>query len=291
MACQFKKLSSDSDLGKLNEFLSTRSYIEGYRASQNDVCVYKQALTVANSLDCSKFPHVVRWFNHINAFTPSQRCRFPGEVKENKCDKETKCDKGKVCDKADKSCDKADKSCDKADKSCDKGNKSCDKADKSCDKADKSCEKGKGKKEEKAPAPAPAEEEEEEEAPMGFDDMGGEDSDDEAQKAIDAIAAVKLAKDAAAGKKAVIARSTLILDIKPEGSDTDMAKLEKDVRSITMEGLVWAGSEMVPVAYGVKKLRIISVIVDDLVSTDDLREQIETLDGCQSTDIYAFNKV
>jgi len=70
-----------------------------------------------------------------------------------------------------------------------------------------------------------------------------------------------------------------------------MAKLEKDVRSITMEGLVWAGSEMVPVAYGVKKLRIISVIVDDLVSTDDLREQIETLDGCQSTDIYAFNKV
>jgi len=264
MACQFKKLSSDSDLAKLNDFLSTRSYIEGYRASQNDVCVYKQALTVASNLDCSKFPHVARWFNHINAFTPSQRCRFPGEVKsEGKCE-----NKGKVCDKADKSCDKADKSCDK-------GKKECEKT----------------KKEEKAPAPAPAAEEEEEaEEPMGFDDMGDE-SDDEAQKAIDAIAAAKHAKDAAAGKKAVIARSTLILDVKPEGSDTDMAKLEKDVRAIAMEGLVWAGSEMVAVAYGVKKLRIISVIVDDLVSTDDLREQIEALEGCQSTDIYAFNKV
>jgi len=251
MACQFKKLSSDSDLSKLNEFLSTRSYMEGYRASQNDVCVYKQALTVANTIDCTKFPHVSRLFNHINAFTPAQRSRFPGEVKDSKC--ETKCDK----------------------------------ADKSCDKT-----KTEKKKEEKAAAP-PAEEtaeEEEEDKPMGFDDMGDE-SDDEAQKAIDAIAAIKLAKDAAAGKKAVIARSTLILDVKPEGSDTDMAKLEKDVRAIAMEGLVWAGSEMVPVAYGVKKLRIISVIVDDLVSTDDLREQIEAMEGCQSTDIYAFNKV
>jgi len=58
-----------------------------------------------------------------------------------------------------------------------------------------------------------------------------------------------------------------------------------------MEGLVWAGSELVPVAYGVKKLRIISVIVDDLVSTDELREKIEELEGVQSTDIFAFNKV
>jgi len=253
MACQFKKLSSDSDLAKLNDFLSTRSYMEGYRASQNDVCVYKQALTVANTIDCTKFPHVSRWFNHINAFTPAQRCRFPGEVKDGKCDK------------SDKSCDKADKSCDKA-------------------KTDK-------KEEKKAAAPVEEAEEEEEDKPMGFDDMGNESDDDEAQKAIDAIAAIKLAKDAAAGKKAVIARSTLILDVKPEGSETDMAKLEKDVRSIAMEGLVWAGSEMVPVAYGVKKLRIISVIVDDLVSTDDLRELIEGLEGCQSTDIYAFNKV
>jgi len=249
MACQFKKLSNDGDLAKLNDFLSTRSYIEGYRASQSDVCVYKQALSLAANLDCSKFPHVSRWFNHINAFTPSQRCRFPGEVKDGKCDK--------------------------ADKSCDKGKKECEKKE---EKA--------AKKEEKVEEEAA----EEEDAPISFDDMGDE-SDDEAQKAIDAIAAAKHARDAAAGKKAVIARSTLILDVKPEGSETDMAKLEKDVRAITQEGLVWAGSEMVPVAYGVKKLRIISVIVDDLVSTDDLREQIEAMDGCQSTDIYAFNKV
>jgi len=93
-------------MGKLNEFLSTRSYMEGYRPSQNDVCVYKACLGQSCNMDCSKFPHVSRWFTHINSFTPQQRSRFPGEVKEEKCDKskscETKCDKSKSCDKSGK---------------------------------------------------------------------------------------------------------------------------------------------------------------------------------------------
>jgi len=270
MACQFKKLSNEGDMGKLNEFLSTRSYLEGYRPSQNDVCVYKACLGQSCNMDCSKFPHVSRWFTHINSFTPQQRSRFPGEVKEEKCDKskscETKCDKSKSCDKSGKG--------------------------KECEK-EKEKEKAKEKKEEPASTSEPAEqqEEEEEEQTSSFDALGDEESDDEKQAAFDAIAAAKHAKDAAAGKKAVIAKSTLILDVKPEGSETDMPELEKDVRAIAMEGLVWAGSELVPVAYGVKKLRIISVIVDDLVSTDELREKIEELEGVQSTDIFAFNKV
>ena len=33
------------------------------------------------------------------------------------------------------------------------------------------------------------------------------------------------------------------------------------------------------------------VVVDELVSTDDLQEAIEALDGVQSTDIHAFNKL
>jgi len=96
---------------------------------------------------------------------------------------------------------------------------------------------------------------------------------------------------AAKGKKKELARSTLILDVKPLGDDTDLKELEKRVRAIEMEGLRWAGSEQVPIAFGLKKLRIISVIVDDLISTDALREQIEAFEDCQSTDIFAFNKV
>ena len=52
-----------------------------------------------------------------------------------------------------------------------------------------------------------------------------------------------------------------------------------------------AVDQFIPVAFGIKKLRIICVVVDELVSTDDLQESIEALDGVQSTDIHAFNKL
>jgi len=128
-----------------------------------------------------------------------------------------------------------------------------------------------------------------ESSPFDDDEAG---SDDEAQKVYDEIAAKKKLKDDAAGKKVVIAKSTVIFDVKPFGSDTDMAKLEANVRSIEMQGLRWAGSELVEIAYGVKKLRIISVIVDDDVSVDDLTDKMQAFeDEVQSVDIFAFNKV
>lgn len=38
---------------------------------------------------------------------------------------------------------------------------------------------------------------------------------------------------------ALIAKSSLLLDVKPWDDETDMAKLEECVRSIEMDGLVW----------------------------------------------------
>lgn len=38
---------------------------------------------------------------------------------------------------------------------------------------------------------------------------------------------------------AVIAKSSILLDVKPWDDETDMAKLEECVRSIQMDGLVW----------------------------------------------------
>jgi len=125
-----------------------------------------------------------------------------------------------------------------------------------------------------------------------------QDDDDmtEEEKETERIIAAKAKKlndeRAAKGKKKEAGRSTLILDVKPLGSETDMKELEAAVRAIVMDGLRWAGSELVPIGYGIKKLRIISVIVDDLVSTDVLREKIEAMEEqVQSTDIFAFNKV
>ena len=39
-----------------------------------------------------------------------------------------------------------------------------------------------------------------------------------------------------------------------------MVELEKAVRSIEMDGLVWGASKLVPIGYGIKKLQITLVV-------------------------------
>lgn len=129
-------------------------------------------------------------------------------------------------------------------------------------------------------------------------DLFGDDDDDGgaaaaliAKKKQEAEEKKKKDEEEKKKKKVVIAKSTVIIDVKPIGEETDMAALEKQCREIVMDGLLWGGSELIPVAYGIKLLRIIAIIVDDLVSADDLCERIQGFEDCQSTDIFAFNKV
>jgi len=142
-----------------------------------------------------------------------------------------------------------------------------------------------------ATAAAAAEEESDDDFMASLSD---DDDDADAGAAAQALIAKKNAEREAAKratKGGPTAKSSLILDIKPEDSETDMNDLLAEVKQIEMEGLTWGGHEFIPVAFGIKKLRIICVVVDDLVSTDDLQEAIEALDGVQSTDIHAFNKL
>jgi elongation factor 1-beta len=68
--------------------------------------------------------------------------------------------------------------------------------------------------------------------------------------------------------------------------ETDMKALEAGVRSIELDGLVWGGSMLVAVGYGIKKLQINLVVEDEKVSLDELQEQIqEQEDYVQSTDV------
>lgn len=59
---------------------------------------------------------------------------------------------------------------------------------------------------------------------------------------------------------ATIAKSNVILDVKPWDDETNMADLEAAVRTIQMDGLVWGVSKLVPLAYGIKKLQIVCVV-------------------------------
>lgn len=113
-------------------------------------------------------------------------------------------------------------------------------------------------------------------------------------------------------KKEPVLRSAVVLDVKPYGSDTglylwlsiclihsnisfpiDLAELEKMIREIQMEGLEWKASETPEMAFGVKKLRIMCYIVDNLVSIDaDVIPKIEDMeDHVQSVDIHSFTKL
>ena len=64
--------------------------------------------------------------------------------------------------------------------------------------------------------------------------------------------------------------------MKPWDDETNMAKLEEAVRSVTMPGLHWVGgaSKLVAIRYGIKKLQIMMTIEDDIVSVETLIKSI-----------------
>lgn len=123
-------------------------------------------------------------------------------------------------------------------------------------------------------------------------DLFGSDEEDDAEA--EKIKAERVAAYAAkkSKKPALIAKSSILLDVKPWDDETDMKEMEKHVRTIEMDGLLWGVSKLVPLAYGIMKLQICCVIEDDKVSVDELQEKIEAFeDFVQSVDIAAFNKI
>uniref|UniRef100_A0A665TCJ0 Elongation factor 1-beta n=1 Tax=Echeneis naucrates TaxID=173247 RepID=A0A665TCJ0_ECHNA len=72
----FGDLKAASGLKVLNDFLSDRSYIEGYVPSQADVAVF-EAISSPPPADLC---HALRWYNHIKSYQ-SQRSSLPGVKK------------------------------------------------------------------------------------------------------------------------------------------------------------------------------------------------------------------
>ncbi|KRX85558.1 Elongation factor 1-beta [Trichinella sp. T6] len=85
-------------------------------------------------------------------------------------------------------------------------------------------------------------------------------------------------------KPAAVAKSCVVLDVKPWSDETDMNELEKCVRSIKMDGLLWGQSKLVPVGYGIKKLQIACVVHDEKVSVDLLSTDIQNFDELVSAE-------
>ena len=101
---------------------------------------------------------------------------------------------------------------------------------------------------------APAKEEPAEDE--DFDLFGSdEDEDDEEKKRI-TEERLKAYAEKKAKKPGPIAKSNIIYDIKPWDDTINIDDIEKAVRSIEMDGLVWGASKKVPIAYGIVKLQV-----------------------------------
>nr|XP_057941958.1 elongation factor 1-beta [Doryrhamphus excisus] len=226
----FGDLNATSGLKVLNDFLSDRSYIEGYVPSQADVAVFEAVASSPPAELC----HALRWFNHIKSYQ-SQKNSLPGV-------KKPLGQYGPV---------------------------------------------GVADTTASSVAPATTKDDDEDD---DIDLFGSDEEDAETARLKEERVAAYAAKKAK--KPALIAKSSILLDVKPWDDETDMAKLEECVRSIQMDGLVWGQSKLLPVGYGIKKLQINCVVEDDKVGTDILEEQITAFeDFVQSMDVAAFNKI
>ena len=95
------------------------------------------------------------------------------------------------------------------------------------------------------------------------------DATPEEQAAAEERAKVVAAAKARSAEKALLSKSMIVLDVKPWDDETSMEALEKHVRSVVKDGLLWGASKLVPVGFGIKKLQITAVIEDNKVPSFD----------------------
>merc|ERR1711953_1046039 len=138
-----------------------------------------------------------------------------------------------------------------------------------------------------APAPAKEEEEDDDVDLFGSD----EESDDEEKKRI-TEERLKAYHEKKAKKPKVIAKTSVLFDVKPWDDETDMEAMKTACKSIEMDGLVWGATKLVPVGYGINKLQIMCTVEDEKVSIEELSEKMtEFEDYVQSVDVAAMNKI
>ncbi|KAL2151494.1 hypothetical protein VTH82DRAFT_6592 [Thermothelomyces myriococcoides] len=141
------------------------------------------------------------------------------------------------------------------------------------------------------PAKAPETEEKAEDGDEDIDLFGSDEEEDAEAARIreERLAEYRKKKES---KPKAVAKSIVTLDVKPWDDETDMEAMEKAVRGIEKDGLVWGASKLVAVGFGIKKLQINLVVEDDKISLDELSETIQEFDEyVQSVDIAAMQKL
>merc|ERR1712107_286423 len=141
---------------------------------------------------------------------------------------------------------------------------------------------------EPAPAkPAPADEEDDD-----VDLFGSSDEEESEEKKRITEERLKAYHEKKAKKPQVIAKTSVLLDVKPWDDETDHDQMLASVKSIEMDGLLWGAHKLIPIGYGIKKLQVMCTVEDEKVSVEELTEKIEEFeDFVQSCDVNAMNKI
>jgi len=249
----FGDLQTQDGLRLLNTFLADKSYIEGYRPSQGDLVVF-EAVKKAPPADLE---NALRWYKHIASFNDSEKQKFEGQRQSlDHYGRQHGQDSQEKHEFKSLSVNPAEREAAKQAA-----------AAKSAAAAAKS-------------AAAAADDDV---------DLFGDEDEEESEQTKQRLAAYAEKK---AKKPTVVAKSTIVLDVKPWDDETNMEELERNVRSIELDGLLWGASRLVPLAYTIKKLQISCVVEDDKVGTDILEERImDFQDHVQSVDIASFQKI
>ncbi|KAJ3349871.1 Elongation factor 1-beta [Entophlyctis luteolus] len=286
----FANTIDSAEIAVLNTFLENRSYIEGWTPSQADVVVF-EAIKKAPT---AEFPHAARWYSHIQSMSKNFG-KLPGTKKPLSSYGPAKpATVGTSAATAQAAVPTT-------------GSAIPVFAPSALQiAAAKGGEKPKTWEANKEPTWEDVldedmnmeDEDEEEEAPAAkkddddFDLFASDDEEEDAAKAAITAQRLKEYNEKKAAKPKPVAKSMVILDVKPWDDETDMKAMENSVRSIAMEGLVWGTSKLVAIGFGIKKLQITAVVEDDKVGVDDLSDQIVGFeDYVQSVDVASFNKL
>jgi len=138
-----------------------------------------------------------------------------------------------------------------------------------------------------APAAAAADDDDDD-----VDLFGSDEEEDDDEKARVTAERLKAYADKKSKKPALIAKTSVLFDVKPWDDETDMNEMLKACKSIEMDGLVWGANKLVPVGYGISKLQLMCVVEDEKVSIEELQEKMADFeDFVQSVDVAAMNKI
>ncbi|MEM2142535.1 MAG: elongation factor 1-beta [Candidatus Thorarchaeota archaeon] len=88
-----------------------------------------------------------------------------------------------------------------------------------------------------------------------------------------------------------MARVIMTIRIMPEDIDVDLDKLREKVKKCLPQGTDLRATEIVPVAFGLKALRVNLARDEALGGTDDIEAAITAIDGVAQVDVEMISRI